>query len=325
MRLHEEKNLFRQAILATSQQLRILEIFIEKDYWVTYALKQMFRSEMRDQIIFKGGTALSKCFRLIERFSEDIDLILKHDVSETDNQMKSKLRNISQIIGAVMPEVNIDGMTLKRGMNRKTAHSYPQIIDGRFGQVRNCIILEATWLGHFEPYMPHTISSYIFEMMERNSQTKLAEEYDLLPFDGLVLCPIRTFCEKIMSLIRFSYSDHPIHDLKKKIRHVYDLHQILGNYEIQVFFNSEDFPRFLLSVAQDDVKSFRNNNKWLKNHPRESLFFGKLEEVWRDLLPLYTGEFKELVYGELPTGDAVLKSMQCIRDSLIGIDWTIEL
>ena len=50
---------------------------IEKDFWVIYLLDYLFaRSKLKDRIIFKGGTSLSKCYGLIERFSEDVDLIL---------------------------------------------------------------------------------------------------------------------------------------------------------------------------------------------------------------------------------------------------------
>lgn len=51
-----------------------------------------------------------------------------------------------------MPEVEIAGVTNKLGMIRKTAHEYPLIFSGKFGQVRNKVILESSTLGHFEPY-----------------------------------------------------------------------------------------------------------------------------------------------------------------------------
>ena len=55
----------------------IILIVIEKDYWVTFILDYLFNeNKWREYFTFKGGTSLSKCFGLIERFSEDIDLIL---------------------------------------------------------------------------------------------------------------------------------------------------------------------------------------------------------------------------------------------------------
>lgn len=50
---------------------------IEKDFWVCWVLKKLFASdELKDHLVFKGGTALSKVDGMIERFSEDIDLVL---------------------------------------------------------------------------------------------------------------------------------------------------------------------------------------------------------------------------------------------------------
>jgi hypothetical protein len=50
-------------------------VIIEKDFWVCWILKQIFTiQEFSGRLVFKGGTSLSKCFNLIRRFSEDIDI-----------------------------------------------------------------------------------------------------------------------------------------------------------------------------------------------------------------------------------------------------------
>jgi hypothetical protein len=103
-----------------------------------------------------------------------------------------------------------------------------------------------------------------------------------------------------MSLVRFSYGENPIDDLKKKIRHTYDLHQLLKHDELLEFFYSYSFEQLFLKVANDDVKSFKNNNKWLSYHPNEALIFKELDNVWVELKTIYNGDFKNLVYGELP-------------------------
>lgn len=57
--------------------------------------------------MFKGGTALSKCFGLIQRFSEDIDLIVFRNESDSANQLKTKLKSISSTIDKDLPEIEI--------------------------------------------------------------------------------------------------------------------------------------------------------------------------------------------------------------------------
>jgi hypothetical protein len=49
---------------------------VEKDWWVTQTLNILFQTEIAPHLVFKGGTSLSKAWKLIERFSEDIDLAL---------------------------------------------------------------------------------------------------------------------------------------------------------------------------------------------------------------------------------------------------------
>lgn len=67
---------FEDAVNATSEYFKLRAVLIEKDYWVTYVLKNLSQSEYFDKVIFKGGTSLSKAYNCIERFSEDIDLAL---------------------------------------------------------------------------------------------------------------------------------------------------------------------------------------------------------------------------------------------------------
>ena len=94
MKLHQNIQLFRDAVRVTAQQMTIPPEFVEKDYWVTYALFTIFNNEIGKDTVFKGGTALSKCFNLIERFSEDIDLVVLRHEGESNNKLTNN--NIQQ-------------------------------------------------------------------------------------------------------------------------------------------------------------------------------------------------------------------------------------
>jgi len=85
MKLHQNKTLFDQAVRATAQQKGLPESYIEKDYWVTLALHTIFSSPIGTETVFKGGTSLSKCFGSIDRFSEDIDMVVLRKENETNN------------------------------------------------------------------------------------------------------------------------------------------------------------------------------------------------------------------------------------------------
>ncbi|SIS86000.1 Nucleotidyl transferase AbiEii toxin, Type IV TA system [Zobellia uliginosa] len=325
MKLHLDKKLFRQAIQFTSDQMQIPAIFVEKDYWVTYALFTIFNDKIGSDTVFKGGTALSKCYNIIERFSEDIDLVVLRREGESNNKLTTKIRTISNVVSNVLPEIEIAGLTHKMGMNRKTAHSYNKEFKGDYGQIRDAIVVEATWLGYFEPHITKSVCSFIGEMMMNNEQREIAKEQNLLPFNVLVLEPSRTICEKIMSLVRFSYGENPITDLKNKIRHVYDLNQLLSVKELLTYFKSKEFDIMLLKVAQDDVASFKNNNEWLKNHPINSLIFENPAKVWTDLKIVYESDFKNLVYGSFPDETELLNTLILIQERIKTIDWNIKL
>lgn len=324
MKLHENAVLFRQAVQFTAQEIGIPEIFIEKDYWVTFALHTIFNSEIGAETVFKGGTSLLKCYGLIKRFSEDIDLVVLRKEGESNNKLNSKIRTISEVVSRVLPEVALPMVTMKRGMNRKTAHLYSKQFTGNFGQVRDLIVVEATWLGYFEPYNEMPVSSFIYTMMNNRNQERLAEEYDMLPFNAKVLSPIRTICEKIMSLVRFSYSESPIVDLKMKIRHAYDLNQLLKDKEFLAFFNSDNFVEMITKVGKDDMASYKSNNQWLKYHPGEALIFKELPDVWDQIKSVYEKDFRAMIFGtEFPQTEDILHTLHRIKQRLSTIKWSI--
>lgn len=324
MKLHENKELFQDAVTATSQQKGIPEIYVEKDYWVTLALHAIFNNEIGKETIFKGGTALSKCNQLIDRFSEDIDLVVLRKDGETNNQLKTKIKKISKCVANVIPEVEVEGITHKRGMIRKTAYRYKKSFNGNFGQVRDNIIVESTWLENFEPYTTGTVSSYIYEMMLQSNQLDVINQYHMNPFDVLILSTERTLCEKIMSLVRFSQTEAPITDLSNKIRHTYDIHMMLKDTNLNPFFNSAEFDTMLLKVANDDVQSFRNNNNWLSNHPITTILFSDTENVWNQIKNTYETSFKELVFGEFPDEKEIMNTLIAVANRLKNIEWNIE-
>lgn len=97
--------------LTTDQKIQILEqtgiakglpaFVIEKDWWVCVLLKAVFQSQYIDSIIFKGGTSLSKAYQLIDRFSEDIDLIIdRHLLGFNALDSGSKIKKLRKASGS---------------------------------------------------------------------------------------------------------------------------------------------------------------------------------------------------------------------------------
>jgi hypothetical protein len=67
--------------------------------------------------------------------------------------------------------------------------------------------------------------------------------------------------------------DDPYPALSDKIRHIYDLDQMLKNESVISFFNSGNFSKMLQKVGEDDFISYKNNNAWLKDHPCSAIIF----------------------------------------------------
>src|SRR5690625_6124594 len=236
MKLHENPELFSDAIQAASELKGIREVYIEKDYWVTLALHAIFHSEYKDVAVFKGGTALSTCHSLIKRFSEDVDIVVIQEEGESGNKLSNKIRAISKYVADILPEKNVEGITSKHGNFRKTAHEFDKAFGDEYGQVRQDIILEISSIGNYEPHTDETVSSYIAEMMLDQGQDKVINEYDLAPFRVQVLSKSRTLCEKIMSLVRFSRSENHYEDLAYNISNILDILDLFNDPLHKIFF-----------------------------------------------------------------------------------------
>ena len=328
MNLHLDKDNFEGAIVATANYFEIPEIFIEKDYWVTYALHQLFHSEVKDLIVFKGGTSLSKCYSIIKRFSEDIDLVvIKNDV-DTGSELRRRLKDITTIIDrSILDKVADHPNTNKKGSIRKIVYSFPKVgLGGKYGEVKDDITLEVSHLGNFEPNVTKPIRTLIADYINSTQNIELITQFGLGDFEVKALAVERTFCEKIISLVRFSYTESPITDLSNKVRHTYDLTLLLRLDSIKDFVNSDSFGIMLLQVAKDDDMAIPNNKEWLYNHPKEALIFSDTVMVWNVLKKVYTGtKFNELLIGneKPPHENDVFDTLVFLSERIELISWEV--
>ena len=105
--------LFESAALQTG----MAAVILEKDFWVCWTLKELFQlPAMGEHLIFKGGTSLSKVFKIIERFSEDIDVSIDRtflgfggvNEPEAGASNKEKQRRIEALKSACQQKIAID-------------------------------------------------------------------------------------------------------------------------------------------------------------------------------------------------------------------------
>lgn len=326
MNLHKSTNDFKELIRLTSQYLNINQAFIEKDYWVMYVLKKLYQSSNKENFIFKGGTSLSKAHKIIERFSEDVDLAVIVNESLSSNQLKKLIDTTSKELTNDLEEVYLNGFTSKHSRFRKTAHKYPIITESTlYGEILTNLILEINSFAQPHPNKLMEIESYITTFLKSVGQNDFIKKYELEPFEIRVLGLERTLGEKILALIRASHSEKPLEQLQNKIRHIYDIYMILQSQEMKTFLESEDFFTLLTAVQADDAKNSEFQGDWSKEKLSDSLIFGKIDTTWEQLSPTYQNNFPSLVYGKVPDQEKIKSILKTISIQLEKYDnHTIE-
>lgn len=320
MNLHQNQNLFKEIIEAVSQNLGVREVFIEKDYWVTIMLKNLSCSKYFDSVVFKGGTSLSKAYRLIERFSEDVDLALITTPDISGNQIKKKIKEISQSITHGFTEIYDPEITSKGSKIRKTLHAYEKIIDSdNFGQASDKVLLEINSFTSPHPYSPQEISSFIKDFLMEKAP-ELVQEFDLNPFKVNVLSLERTYVEKILAIVRASYSKDPIGSLGRVIRHIYDLHILTNQPVFRNFLSTPEFFDLIKLVKADDYENSEFRGDWLNKPLSESIVFKDTDDTWNKLSGVYQKEFSSLLFGSLPPESEVKQTLLSIFEGLVKFD-----
>ena len=117
MNLHKNSQDFYDTLLAVGRHLNTSPAIVEKDYYVTMFLQAL--AKRVPTLLFKGGTSLSKCHKIINRFSEDIDLTL-----DADNQTQSKKRNLKYDIMEVCNELGLELMNESDIRSRRDYNRY---------------------------------------------------------------------------------------------------------------------------------------------------------------------------------------------------------
>ena len=246
MNLHEDKKLFADAVLATSEYLEINPVFVEKDYWITRSLKMLAQSDTDNRAIFKGGTSLSKAHFIGTRFSEDIDIAIVNASSLNGNQRKMLIRKLAKSMTAGLDEIPTPGVTSKGSSYYKAIYGYDRLaelndsVTGtpiKLGQ----IMVEINSFANPYPFEKCVIDNFIGTFLLASGNQSFIEQYALEPFPLNVLDKRRTATEKIVSLLRFSLAPDYDIELPKKIRHFYDLYYLMENKECADYFYSDEF------------------------------------------------------------------------------------
>lgn len=228
MYLHNDKNLFTEVITEANIRTGIAQSIIEKDYYVTMILKLL---AMRNPtIVFKGGTSLSKCFHLIDRFSEDIDITFSEHIGEA-RRKKLKyhiLKPISDKLG--MPIENWHNIESDKDYNYYL-FAYQPVSDYPVEGITASVKLETALVSYSFPTEEREVDSIIYNTI-KDSAPDIISDYGLEPFPMRVQSVSRTFLDKIYALCDYYMEDKT----RRFSRHLYDIHKLYPTITIDDSF-----------------------------------------------------------------------------------------
>lgn len=220
-RLDENKELFFELISHTASYFDIRPEYVEKDYWLTLILKEIMNQPY--DYVFKGGTSLSKCYKLIERFSEDIDISYESDFNEISNgEREKRFRGIYNSIKSLNVPISNTERLKRRSYFNQFICPYPSVIDSTI--IQNNVIVELAGQTPSFPITHKEIQSFIGQYLDHFGRVDYLEEYGLHSFSIKTLMLERTLIDKIYAICDYHLSNK----YEKHSRHLYDISKILN-------------------------------------------------------------------------------------------------
>lgn len=236
--LHNKKDTFEQLVLRTSEYLGVKAEIVEKDYFVTLFLKRI--AAVMPDIVFKGGTSLSKCYHIIKRFSEDIDLNLQSEIKPPERKRRQLKANIIQIINDLEFELtNPDAVKSRRDYNRYII-DYPSSLSAAY--LKEQLIVETAIYQRAYPTRVMSADSLIYQYLHENGYGDFIKQYDLEPFTLNVQTAERTMIDKMYALADY----YLLNTTTEHSRHIYDIYKLS-----EIVTVDDTLKELALSVAEE--------------------------------------------------------------------------
>ena len=252
MKLHLNKELFRDIIDTLNTRTGIAIDIIEKDYYVCILLKELSKRQNELKAYFKGGTAIYKILNTMNRFSEDIDLTVKVLTEESNTRNKKRLKQSAlgyNIEGLeLIKEECIDNKGSITGMYRyNSVYSDSEIPLQRAGKIQ----VEATSFTVSEPTEKYYIESLIYKLANNSEKKILEEQFDVSKIEIEIIKLERMFIDKIFAA-EFYYIRDMYMDTAK---HIYDISILFYNEKIQNLLNNDEELNKLIKYKRQEEKA----------------------------------------------------------------------
>lgn len=244
------KKILEELILNINNRTGIRNDILEKDYYVCLILRELASKQNEIQAYFKGGTAVYKILDHMNRFSEDIDLTVKVNETETNNSNKKRLKksalgyNINDL--ALMSEETID----KKG-SITSFYKYDSLfsLNELFKSER--IQIEATSFTVSEPVSNYIIEPLVYKYATDDEKSILKEKCNISEFEIEIIKLERIFIDKIFAA-EFYYEREMYEDVSK---HLYDISIMIRNDDIKKLLKSKSELNKLIGYKRKEEQS----------------------------------------------------------------------
>lgn len=313
---------------AAANDGRMGEHIIEKDFWICWTLKRLFTMKtLEGHLIFKGGTSLSKVFKVIERFSEDIDLSVSKELlgfagdkdPERADSAKQRSKRIEELADAcrefvkttILPDLRA---TTKAALGATTGwkleidpddgdgqtllFQYPAASKPAGGYVVPVVKIEVGARSDHWPAHQHTLRPYLAEQV---AKALTSPDATVKTLDAT-----RTFWEKATILHSFAHYPADKTPAARQSRHYYDLYKLLQTkHQAEAAADQ----KLLARVAEHKSIYFRAGWANYEDAKRGTLKLmpgGRLEAIMkRDY-----EQMQEMIFGEAPEWKDILAAIK---------------
>lgn len=319
--VNERSVLFEHVQSVQRDNAKLPAAMIEKDFWVSFILERIFAdAELLKILRFKGGTSLSKAHHLIERFSEDVDLILDWtrflDLgdpnaarSKTQQGKFNELLNtkagefvqgelrarIQEAIGNVcsIQPSELEPLNLNVVYPKCYADDY----------LSPTVKLEIGPLASWVPCETKRITSFVADA---------EPQLGIAPFEVTVIKAVRTFWEKIEALHHEHYRPETKKAPRRFSRHYYDVYRM---FNTSVYAEAKSNTALLADVVAFTEKFYpRSWAHFELCHPGTMLLMPSSHA-----LPVMRADYaamREMIYGAYPSFDEILDTISIIEKDI---------
>jgi hypothetical protein len=328
----------REAIFnAIAYEKGMTPFAVEKDWWVSRTLEIIFQMDIAKHLVFKGGTSLSKAWKLVNRFSEDIDLAIDKEFFEgyKGNISKAQIGKLRKVAGAYTTGTFFE--ELKQAFEKKGFLSldfvvieandsdqdpriidiyYPNIISSNSEYILPRVQIEVSCRSLREPFSVLNFGSLVDELFEGRDFTEPL-------FEVPTVNPERTFLEKLFLLHEEFHRPAEKMRVDRLSRHLYDIHHLSKAGISEKAINDKELYE---TIVAHRYKFSRVGEVDYNLHHPKALNPIPPEEVIADWEADYSKMKENMIYEEnKPSFADLITSLNEITTKLKAVNWQFEL